>query len=311
MKNMAPSPSDAASRLARISLAKETIDQSGELLEALFGSSTVGVAIVDRELRFQAINDALASMNGVPAEAHIGRTLHAVLGKAASKIQPAFDHVFATGQPLSNIEVSAELPYRTALGHWSESYFPIKDRNGQVHQVGAIVLELTKRKELDATVLRLSGKLKRAIAALRSGSVDNPAIPRPARLLARCVGHLQGCLTDAREISQVLHDAPPMPVQGRLPRSLSAEQSVGIEGAGVVADHSLAGDLKYPCPLSAREREVIALIALGRSNKEIASLLMISTRTVESHRAKIMLKLGLHSLSGLVLYAVRNQLIQA
>src|ERR1700675_2120025 len=106
------------------------------LLAALFNSSTVGVAICDRQLRFRAINDALASMNGLPASAHLGKTIHAVLGSAAAKIQPAFEHVFATGQPLSNFEVTAQLPKRGGVGHWNESYFPIKDPAGEVRQVG-------------------------------------------------------------------------------------------------------------------------------------------------------------------------------
>jgi DNA-binding NarL/FixJ family response regulator len=63
-------------------------------------------------------------------------------------------------------------------------------------------------------------------------------------------------------------------------------------------------------PLSPREREVIQLIAEGRANKEIAELLHISIKTVETHRAKIMEKLDAHSVSDLVRYAIRNGLIQ-
>jgi len=55
-----------------------------------------------------------------------------------------------------------------------------------------------------------------------------------------------------------------------------------------------------------REIEVIRLLAKGKANKEIAALLGITVRTVETHRAKIMLKLGLHSLAELVHYAVRH-----
>jgi DNA-binding NarL/FixJ family response regulator len=66
-----------------------------------------------------------------------------------------------------------------------------------------------------------------------------------------------------------------------------------------------------PSPLSLREREVVALLATGKTNREIGSKLLISTRTVENHRARIMLKLDLHSLSDLVLYAVRNHFIHA
>lgn len=57
-----------------------------------------------------------------------------------------------------------------------------------------------------------------------------------------------------------------------------------------------------------RETEIIRLLAEGKTNKEIAALLGITVRTVETHRSKIMLKLGLHSLTGLIHYAIRNQI---
>jgi DNA-binding NarL/FixJ family response regulator len=55
-----------------------------------------------------------------------------------------------------------------------------------------------------------------------------------------------------------------------------------------------------------REMEIIRLLADGKANKEIAVLLGITTRTVETHRAKIMVKLGLHSIAELIHYAMRN-----
>lgn len=54
----------------------------------------------------------------------------------------------------------------------------------------------------------------------------------------------------------------------------------------------------------------MALLAIGQTNKQVGAKLVISTRTVESHRAKIMLKLDMHSISELVRYAVRTRLIQ-
>jgi DNA-binding NarL/FixJ family response regulator len=62
--------------------------------------------------------------------------------------------------------------------------------------------------------------------------------------------------------------------------------------------------------LTAREREIVQLLAEGRSNKEVAASLAISTKTVETHRASIMRKLNLDSLSDLVRYAIRNKIIE-
>jgi DNA-binding NarL/FixJ family response regulator len=60
-----------------------------------------------------------------------------------------------------------------------------------------------------------------------------------------------------------------------------------------------------------RETQVIRLLAEGKSNKEIATALGIAVRTVETHRAKIMSKLGLHSLAELIHYAMRNEIISS
>jgi DNA-binding NarL/FixJ family response regulator len=62
--------------------------------------------------------------------------------------------------------------------------------------------------------------------------------------------------------------------------------------------------------VTAREREIIQLLAEGKSNKEAASTLGISVKTVEAHRANIMRKLRLHSVSDLVRYAIRNKIAQ-
>lgn len=62
---------------------------------------------------------------------------------------------------------------------------------------------------------------------------------------------------------------------------------------------------QQPPPLSERELEVLQQIADGRSSKEIAPLLGISPRTVDTHRQNVMDKLGIHSLAGLVKYAIR------
>jgi len=61
--------------------------------------------------------------------------------------------------------------------------------------------------------------------------------------------------------------------------------------------------------LTARQREILQMIAEGKSTKEIAFILQVSAKTVESHRAAIMQRLGIRDIAGLVIYAVRNNLV--
>jgi DNA-binding NarL/FixJ family response regulator len=63
--------------------------------------------------------------------------------------------------------------------------------------------------------------------------------------------------------------------------------------------------------LTAREREIVQLLAEGRSNKAVSALLGISVKTVETHRAAVMKKLGINSIAELVRYAIRNSVIEA
>jgi DNA-binding NarL/FixJ family response regulator len=65
-----------------------------------------------------------------------------------------------------------------------------------------------------------------------------------------------------------------------------------------------------PSLLSPREREIIQLLAEGKSNNEVAETLYISAKTVETHRAHIMEKLNLHSIAELVHYAIRNKIVE-
>jgi DNA-binding NarL/FixJ family response regulator len=65
-----------------------------------------------------------------------------------------------------------------------------------------------------------------------------------------------------------------------------------------------------PATVTAREREIIQLIAEGQSNKQAAATLGVSVKTIEAHRANIMRKLRLRSVSDLVRYAIRNRIVQ-
>jgi DNA-binding NarL/FixJ family response regulator len=77
----------------------------------------------------------------------------------------------------------------------------------------------------------------------------------------------------------------------------------------VVVDGYLSGEQAPVDPLAPREREVLQLVAEGKTSKEIAGLLNVSVKTAESYRANIMEKLDIHETAGLVRYAIRRGLV--
>ena len=83
---------------------------------------------------------------------------------------------------------------------------------------------------------------------------------------------------------------------------------------GIVVDGFVNNTRENPesgeSAISSREREILQLLAEGKSNKDVSDLLSLSIKTVETHRSNIMRKLGFHNITDLVLYAVRNHMIE-
>ena len=96
---------------------------------------------------------------------------------------------------------------------------------------------------------------------------------------------------------------------------MDQESLIQIQEIVGAATESLRGDIadakRHSGVLTEELRHELQLVAEGKSTKEIAGLLEISFKTVESHRARIMDKLGLHETASLVRYAIRQGLIQA
>lgn len=85
--------------------------------------------------------------------------------------------------------------------------------------------------------------------------------------------------------------------------------SPGVSGVVVDAVRSKAA-MPDDGPLTARERQVLKLVAEGYSTKECATVLGVSVKTADSHRTRLMRKLGIHGTAGLVRYAVRHHLAE-
>lgn len=131
-----------------------------ELLSAFVSTPEVGVAVLDDELRYEAINRTLADMNGLPIEAHLGKTIWEVLGDTANLIEPGVRRTLLTRQPFWNCQVSTVLETRAEIGHWIEHYLPIKEKNGKVTRVGVVVVEITRQKQAEEAVRSVTAKLQ-------------------------------------------------------------------------------------------------------------------------------------------------------
>lgn len=114
-------------------------------VEALFDAAQIGLGLVDLELRYVRVNDALAAMNGVPAAAHEGRTIAEVLPALAGLAVPLLQQVIETKRPVVDLELSGPTPADPdADRHFLVSYYPVLDRDAAIG-VGAVVVEVTDR----------------------------------------------------------------------------------------------------------------------------------------------------------------------
>jgi DNA-binding NarL/FixJ family response regulator len=144
-----------------------------------------------------------------------------------------------------------------------------------------------------------------------------------ARELSRSCPKTKTILLTQHEEEQYIHEALGAGVRGYVLKSQVASDLVhaiqqisrggfylspGVSQAVVEAYRTRAE--RPSDPLSSRERQVLQLIAEGRSTKDVASLLGISVKTAESHRSRLMQKLDIHETASLVRYAVRRGLVQ-
>jgi DNA-binding NarL/FixJ family response regulator len=94
-------------------------------------------------------------------------------------------------------------------------------------------------------------------------------------------------------------------------RPFFATQTPGASGGAYLTPGDSAGEVfKDNGKLTPREREIVQLIAEGRTTKEIAEILHVTFKTADTHRTNILRKLQIHSVSELVRYAIRNQIIE-
>ena len=114
-------------------------------IETVYGSAPVGLAFHDRDLRFRRINAQMADINGVPVEAHIGRSVREILPSLADQLEPILEGVIETGDPVLDLEVRGSTPSAPGAERvWLCSYVP-QVIEGAVEGVSVVVRDITDR----------------------------------------------------------------------------------------------------------------------------------------------------------------------
>jgi PAS domain S-box-containing protein len=131
-------------------LDQETIRQQLAEIEAIYHTAPIGLAILDRDLRFVRLNQRLAEINGLSIADHVGRTVREIVPDLAATVEPLFRQVLETGEPLLGLEITGETAAQPGVQRtWIENWYPLKAATGAIIGINAVVQEITQRKQAE------------------------------------------------------------------------------------------------------------------------------------------------------------------
>src|SRR3954452_21179054 len=122
------------------------------VVDAVFGAAPGGLAFMDLNFHYVRVNEALAAINGMPAEEHYGRLLRDVIHvELAATIEPYHSHVVETGEPILDLAVKGRLAADPDdVRSWLVSYYPVRDAADAVIGVGVVITDVTERERARA-----------------------------------------------------------------------------------------------------------------------------------------------------------------
>jgi len=132
------------------------------LLDVIFETAPVGLALYDPELRFLRVNRRLSEINGLPPEAQLGRRLPEVLPELGPEIIEQFSRVLETGESLEHAEAHGRTPASPDERDFEVSYYPVRTPGMPFFSVATIVYEVTDRRRAEAEREALLREAERA-----------------------------------------------------------------------------------------------------------------------------------------------------
>ncbi|NBD10474.1 PAS domain-containing sensor histidine kinase [Corallococcus silvisoli] len=158
-------------------------------LDLLFRGAPVGIGFLDTELRYVRINETLARINGLPAEAHVGHTLPELLGAPGAVAELGPRQVLRTGEPMVSQEATTEdLGAPGPMRSFSGSFYPVRTPDGRVLGVGVLLEDVTERKRAEEERAHLYREAQEAVRvrddflSIASHELKTPLTPLSLRL---------------------------------------------------------------------------------------------------------------------------------
>jgi serine phosphatase RsbU (regulator of sigma subunit)/anti-sigma regulatory factor (Ser/Thr protein kinase)/PAS domain-containing protein len=136
----------------------EAAERSRSQLDNVFTTAPVGLAFLDSELRYVRVNAALAEINAVAIEDHIGRRVSEVLGRDGAGIETMLAHVLETGRPALDLEMSTEVGEPPVPRHVVASFTPITGADGKSVGISGVVIDVTERRRGLALVREMTAR---------------------------------------------------------------------------------------------------------------------------------------------------------
>lgn len=137
---------------------------------ALFDHAPVGIAVLDDQLRFVRVNQAMAEIHGLSVDQHVGRSMREVLPVLADSAEACFRQVLQTGSPMPRLELAgAAGTAGTPMAHWSASVYPALDEHGLPIGLALLARDVTelRQSQRDAAACRVAEQHTRRLALLQ------------------------------------------------------------------------------------------------------------------------------------------------
>ncbi|MFB2938078.1 PAS domain S-box protein [Aerosakkonemataceae cyanobacterium BLCC-F154] len=121
-------------------------------IQAIYQSAPIGLNVLDSDFRFVRINQRLAEINGLPIEAHIGRSVRELFPNLADTVEQLLRPILETGEPLLNVQIQGETPAQPGVKRtWLEHFLPLKE-DDRVIGISTICQEITEQIQVESAL---------------------------------------------------------------------------------------------------------------------------------------------------------------